>query len=96
MGWVAEGFDPIAGSEIDPWCVDHASRLFPQMKQLGDLKSLTADNMVSSDVLIVGTTCTAVSISKHPRHAKRTGRHQDGAYAYCKVGSQSRLQSYGV
>jgi len=62
MGWIAEGFEFTAGSEIDPWCVDHASRLFPQMKQLGDLESLTADSMVPSDVLIVGTTCTAVSI----------------------------------
>ena len=62
MGWVVEGFDFVAGSEIEPWCVDHASRLFPQMKQLGDLESLSAGNMEPSDVLIVGTTCTAVSI----------------------------------
>ena len=62
MGWVVEGFDFVAGSEIEPWCVDHASRLFPQMKQLGDLESLSASNMEPSDVLIVGTTCTAVSI----------------------------------
>ena len=62
MGWVAEGFEYIAGSEIEPWCVDHASRLFPQMKQLGNLEHLTADMMEPSDVLIVGTTCTAVSI----------------------------------
>ena len=46
MGWVAEGFEPVAGSGIDPWCVDCAARLFPQMKQLGDLESLTADSMV--------------------------------------------------
>ena len=29
MGWVAEGSEPVAGSEIDPRCVDHAARLFP-------------------------------------------------------------------
>ena len=62
MGWVAEGFEFIAGSEIGPWCVDHTSRLFPQMKQLGDLESLTANSVAPSDVLIVGTTCAAVSI----------------------------------
>ena len=61
MGWIAKGLEFTARSEIDPWCVDHASRLLPQMKQLGDLESLTADNMVLSDVLIVGTTFTAVS-----------------------------------
>ena len=62
MGWIAEGFEFIAGSEIEPWCVDHASRLFPQMKQLGDLEALSSDSVEPTDVLIVGTTCTAVSI----------------------------------
>ena len=41
---------------------DHASRLFPQMKQLGDLEALSSDSVEPTDVLIVGTTCTAVSI----------------------------------
>ena len=65
MGWIAEGFKFIAGSEIteiEPWCVEHASRLFPQMRQLGGLESLSSDNVEPSDVLIVGTTCAGVSI----------------------------------
>ena len=62
MGWIGEGFKLIAGSEIDPWCVDHASRLVPGMLQLGDLEKMTVSSMPVSDVLIVGTTCTAVSV----------------------------------
>ena len=62
MGWIAEGFEFTAGSEIEEWCVKHAGKLFPQMKQLGDLVQMSAADMTPSDVLIVGTTCTAVSI----------------------------------
>ena len=62
MGWAGEGFKLVAGSEIEPWCVDHASRLFPGMIQLGDLEQTTAEAMPESDMLIVGTTCTAVSV----------------------------------
>jgi hypothetical protein len=25
MGWVAEGFEPVAGSEIDLWCVERGN-----------------------------------------------------------------------
>ena len=62
MGWIAEGFEFTAGSEIEEWCVKHAGKLFPHMKQLGDLVQMSAADMTPSDVLIVGTTCTAVSI----------------------------------
>jgi hypothetical protein len=62
LGWVAEGFNWVAGSEIDAWCVERAGRLFPEMVQLGDLEKLTPELMPKTDVLIVGTACTAVSI----------------------------------
>ena len=62
FGWIGEWFKPVAGSEIKPWCVAHASRLLLDMLQLGDLEKMTQDSMPASDVLIVGTTCTAVSV----------------------------------
>jgi hypothetical protein len=62
FGWIGEGFKPIAGSDIEPWCVAHASRLLPDMVQLGGLENMTQDSMPTSDVLIVDTTCTGVSV----------------------------------
>ena len=97
MGWIAEGFEFTAGSEVEPWCVDHASRLFPKMKQLGDLEALSADSVEPSAVLIVGTTLHYMHRSQHSGYAERTGRHQDGTHVDGgKMDSQGKLQGYGV
>ena len=62
MGWVAEGFKPVVGMEVVPWCVEQCRRLFPEMQQLGDITKLKAKDLVPTDVLICGTECTAVSV----------------------------------
>ena len=62
FGWIGEGLKPVAGGEIEPLCMAHTSGLLPDMVQLGGLENMTQDSMPTSDVLIVDTTCTGVSV----------------------------------
>ena len=60
-GWlraaVASGVEPVWASEIDPYPAGVTAHWFPEVKQLGDITKLKADDLDYVDIICAGSPC---------------------------------------
>lgn len=76
-GWlraaVASGVEPVWASEIDPYPAGVTAHWFPEVKQLGDITKLKADDLDYVDIICAGSPCQDLSLA-----GKRAGLGERG------------------
>ena len=66
-GWLIaakhNGIKPIWSSEIDPYCEAVTKFHFPEVRQLGDITKINADDLEPVDIICAGSPCQNLSVA---------------------------------
>lgn len=61
------GIEPVAASEIEPFCISVTKKNFPNMKHLGNVLDIHGDQIEPVDLITFGSPCQDLSIANGKR-----------------------------
>ena len=93
LGGLLAGVTPVWASEIEPFPIRVTTKRLPQMKHLGDVRTINGAEIEPVDIITFGSPCTDMSIAG--RRAGLEGRQSSLFYQAIRIIKEMRCATNG-